>query len=114
VKLNLIDQIFPFIFAKNNNGEFDEKLAIMIIDGTLPLGNNPLATSQEFNKRGITLVVVAYVTPIFRIWDFYDTLARDTGINRFLIHFLLTIYVKFFFCNFRWCIYVIAKCFGYS
>ncbi len=97
MKSILIDLIFPFIFAKGNNGEFHEKLAIIIIDGTLMLGDNPLTAAAEFKRRGITLAVVALGTPIYEIWDFYLTLADNTGINRFLIHFLLSLYVKLFF-----------------
>jgi len=69
----------------------------MIIDGALMLGDNPLTAAAEFKRHGITLAVVALETPIYEIWDFYRTLADNTGINRFLIHVLLSLYVKLFF-----------------
>jgi hypothetical protein len=81
VILSLFNRIYlPFILGKNNNAEFYENMAIMITDFTLNLGANFTTMSDEFNRRGITLVVVAIRTPAYEIWDRYRTLAHNTGI----------------------------------
>jgi len=82
INFHLIRFIFSFIFAKNNIGEFNEKLAVMRMDGdALTLGDNPLAASEEFNKRGITLAVVATAISTFAVRDYYRTLADYTGMS---------------------------------
>jgi hypothetical protein len=76
----LIKFIFPFIFAKNNDGEFSKYLVVMVIDGALKLGDNPFAASEEFNKRRINLAVVATGTTTFEVEN-YRTLADYTGLS---------------------------------
>ncbi len=53
----------------------------MIIDGALTLGDNPFAASEEFNRRGITLAVVATELTTFEVWNYYHTLADYTGMS---------------------------------
>jgi hypothetical protein len=82
VELTSFDQIyFSFYFAKNHIGESNEKLAVMIIDGALTLGDDPLAASEEFNRRGITLAVVTTAITTFEVWNYYRTLAHYTGMS---------------------------------
>jgi hypothetical protein len=57
----------------------------MIIDGSVHFNADPIQVSSEFNKRGITLAIVAVVTPVYGIWDFYRELALNTGMNKFFI-----------------------------
>ncbi len=68
--------------VKNNNGAFQEHLAVMVIDGALSLGDNPLTMSGVFNTHGINLVVVAVTTPNYVIWNYYGILAQNTGMSR--------------------------------
>jgi len=75
----VLEQAFRIISLSNSNDEEFEYLAIMVIDGTLTLGNNLLVTSRNFNRRRITLAIVAHITPVFQLWDAYRTLAQNTG-----------------------------------
>ncbi len=62
-------------------------MAIMATNCTLNLGDHFPTMSDEFKGRGIKLYVVAIETPAFEIWDHYGTLARRTGMPRFLLMF---------------------------
>jgi len=74
------------LFLQSNNEEFHENLAVMVMNGSLSLGDDPLTVSDEFNRRGISLAVVAVITPTYEVWNYYRTLADNTGISRFFIH----------------------------
>ncbi|CAF0820716.1 unnamed protein product [Adineta steineri] len=67
------------ILEKVDNGILYKKLAIMVVDGSIPLGDDPTKASDEFKRRGIVLIVVAEGRPRYDISYFYDNLARNTG-----------------------------------
>jgi hypothetical protein len=54
----------------------------MIVDGTICCGTDPEILANEFEKRGIILVVVPLGTYVLEIWDFYRELARKLGIKK--------------------------------
>ncbi|CAF1223742.1 unnamed protein product [Adineta steineri] len=62
-----------------NNGIGHTKVAILVIDGSIPLGDDPVKVSVEFKRRNIVLIVVAEVDPRYDILYFYRELARSTG-----------------------------------
>lgn len=62
------------------------KLLIMTIDGTLSLGDDLSAASNEFNQHDIILAVV--IDGILPEVQYYCTLARDTGMSKIFIHTL--------------------------
>ncbi|CAF1556754.1 unnamed protein product [Rotaria sp. Silwood1] len=64
----------------DNNEEPQEKLTDMIIDDTNCLAADPTMVSGEFNRRDITLAVVAVRTSVCEIWDIYRELASDENI----------------------------------
>ncbi|CAF0841925.1 unnamed protein product [Adineta steineri] len=61
------------------NGIGHTKVAILVIDGSIVLGDDLATVSDEFKRRDIVLIVVAEVTPHYDIWNFYYELARSTG-----------------------------------
>ncbi|CAF0904221.1 unnamed protein product [Adineta steineri] len=67
------------ILEKVDNGILHGKLAIMVVDGSIPLGDDPAKASDEFKRRGIVLIVVAKGRPRYDISYFYNNLARNTG-----------------------------------
>ncbi|UJR15150.1 hypothetical protein I4U23_002115 [Adineta vaga] len=76
---DVLSQGFGFMSVQNGNGEPCKKLAVMIIDGSIRFGADPIQVSNAFIARDITLAVVATHTPAFEIWDFYRDLADYTG-----------------------------------
>ncbi|CAF4090901.1 unnamed protein product [Adineta steineri] len=61
------------------NGIGHTKVAILVIDGSIVLGDDLATVSHEFKRRDIILIVVAEVTSHYDIWNFYYELARNTG-----------------------------------
>ncbi len=53
----------------------------MVIDGALSLGDNHLEASDEFNRCGITLFVVATATSNVAALFYYNTIANRTGMS---------------------------------
>ncbi|CAF0879169.1 unnamed protein product [Adineta steineri] len=62
-----------------NNGISHKKLSILVVDGSIPLGDRWETVSDEFKRRGIVLIVVAEGKPRYDISYFYRELARNTG-----------------------------------
>ncbi|CAF0903759.1 unnamed protein product [Adineta steineri] len=67
------------LFPNINNGIRHTKVATLVIDGSIPLGDDPVKVSVEFKRRNIVLIVVAEVDPRYDILYFYRELARSTG-----------------------------------
>jgi hypothetical protein len=61
-------------------------LAIIVIDGISNPGVDLLTMSNEFRARGIIWVIVGVRTPRFHIWNFYQTVARNTGRNKSFVN----------------------------
>ncbi|CAF3315592.1 unnamed protein product [Rotaria socialis] len=61
------------------NGNFDEKVAIIIIKDTLNIGLRRIRISNRFNKQNVKLCFVDNREFNFENRDFYRQLARDTG-----------------------------------
>ncbi|CAF4216909.1 unnamed protein product [Rotaria sordida] len=61
------------------NGDFHERLAVIFIHDAFNLDGDPLRISDEFNRLGITLFIIANRIFTFENWNFYYELARNTG-----------------------------------
>ncbi|CAF4285089.1 unnamed protein product, partial [Rotaria magnacalcarata] len=61
------------------NGNFNENLAIIIINETLNIGLHRKRISNRLNLQNITLCFIDNREFSFENWYFYRRLARDTG-----------------------------------
>ncbi|CAF1281667.1 unnamed protein product [Adineta steineri] len=66
---------FPNIY----NGIRHTKVAILVIDGSIVLGDNLETIANEFKRRDIVLIVNATASSSYDIQDFYRELAYKTG-----------------------------------
>ncbi|CAF0841963.1 unnamed protein product [Adineta steineri] len=80
MKCDIVEEVEATIpFQNIYNGIGHTKVAILVIDGSIVLGDDLATVSHEFKRRDIILIVVAEVTSHYDIWNFYYELARNTG-----------------------------------